>query len=164
MHSLHRYYAHIYDESVHYYQMQRQLDLSRSNADSLILLVLRIERLTSHLPHAAEPSLPSLPCTGRHRIPRFVSSSPQNAPTSRAGAHSFFVRRPRTLIKNSGRCGSDRILYSRCGPRKVREQFNNSRCAPRYAGCRARCPKADINRFPERCMRAARATAYGCDP
>ena len=51
-----------------------------------------------------------------------------------------------------------RAPYSRCGPRKVREQFNNSRCAPRYAGCRARCPKANKICFPESCIRAAAAT------
>ena len=53
----------------------------------------------------AEPSLPSLPCAGRRRIPRFVLSSPQNAPTRRAGAHSFFARRPRTLMQKLRRCG-----------------------------------------------------------
>ena len=111
-----------------------------------------------------------LPCAGRRRIPRFVLSSPQNAPTSRAGAHSFFARRPRTHLDPKTQTERRRIasIYSRCGPRKVREQFNNSRCAPRDAGCRARCPRPRKNCFPERvrgiCIRAARATAYGCDP
>ena len=130
----------------------------------------------------------------RHWLPRHCFAASRRAPylwqshpchLSRARAAIGFLdssrTRPRTLL----RAARGLIHFSHAGPARTlmqklrtvrrriasytaaaaqRRYVNNSRCALRYAGCRARCPKADMNRFPERCMRAARATAYGCDP
>ena len=120
-------------------------------------------RVASSALSLAEPSLPSLPCAGRRRIPRFVLSSPQNAPTSRAGAHSFFALRPRTLMQKRIGVTSDRALYSRCGPKKVREQFA-VRAATR--GLPRALPQDQQKFASQRVAYAphARTTAYGCDP
>jgi hypothetical protein len=65
-------------------------------------------------------------CLGRHwMLRRQLSGAAKNAIASRAT--TLPVRRgsqPRTLHqKHRDSIASDRILYSRCGPRKVREQF-----------------------------------------
>ena len=95
------------------------------------------------------------------RMPRLVLGSPQYATTSRVRARSFFaLAKPAACKNRTDAVIGSRALYSRCGPNKVREQFNNSRCAPRYAGCRARCPKANNICFPE----SARGVAYARPP
>ena len=85
---------------------------------------------------------------------------------ARGLVHSSLAK-PATCKNRALMLSSDRALNNRCGPRKVREQFNNSRCAPRYAGCRARCPKADKNCFSERVKGGLHTRGRrddGCDP
>ena len=154
----------------------------------------------------------------RQWLPRHCFAASRRAPClwqshpchlSRARAAIGFLdssrARPRTLL----RAARGLIHFSYAGPARTlmqklrtvrrriasytaaaaqRRYVNNSRCALRYAGCRARCPRPRKNCFPEtvrggayaphahtrrtrddrefreRCMRAARATAYGCDP
>ena len=79
---------------------------------------------------------------------------------------SNYVVAPRTLMQKLSRhITSDRALYSRCGPKKVREQFTIS-AAPR--GLPRALPRAQQKLLPnlgkESCIRTARTTAYGCDP
>ena len=79
---------------------------------------------------------------------------------------SNYVVAPRTLMQKLSRhTASDRALYSRCGPKKVREQFTIS-AAPR--GLPRALPQDQQKLLPnlgkESCIRAARTTAYGCDP
>ena len=109
----------------------------------------------------------SHPCHSPVRGPPWDSSIRLELAPERSyeppGAHSFFARRPRTHLDAKTQTVRRRIA-SYTAAAAQRRYANNSRCALRYAGCRARCPKADINRFPESCLRAARATAYGCDP
>ena len=68
---------------------------------------------------------------------------------------SNYVVAPRTLMQKLSRhITSDRALYSRCGPKKVREQFTIS-AAPR--GLPRALPKTSKNCFPTWAKRVAYA-------